>query len=225
MIYTKAYYLVINPEPSESTAKKDSQLILITFKYLNQLPALFGLEYIKCFRNYRLKPEKCSTKDFFFFCPHIANTLGIFVIILGNFALSSSDPGAHALSHCTQLGDASSNLACEIMHFLFSVSSSVFYTSSHPPEGLQYRSETGVDPEHQGGDSGENDPPEGGAKGAHTPTQNPSQAAQHQQEVFQLIHLLSFIPCSDSSLFCIKKINTSVLPKCTTQMPFLLGVL
>lgn len=119
---------------------------------------------------------------------------GIFVTLSANFAFSRSDPGAHALSHCTQLGDASSNLACEIMHFLFSVSSSVFYTSSHPPEGLQYRSETGVDPEHQGGDSGENDPPEGGAKGAHTPTQNPSQAAQHQQEVFQLIHLLSLFP-------------------------------
>lgn len=219
MIYTKTYYLVINPEPSDSTAKKDSQLRLITINiWFN---CQFGLEYIKCFWNYRLKPENFSTREFF--CSHIANT--IFVTLSANFAFSLSDPGAHALSHCTQLGDASLNLTCEIMHFLFSVSSFVFYTTSHPPEGLQYRSETGVDPEHQGGDSGENNPPEGGAEGAHTPSQNPSQAAQHQQEVFQLIHLLSFVPCSDSSIFCIKKINTSVLPKCTTQMPFLLGVL
>lgn len=89
------------------------------------------------------------------------------------------------------------------------------------PEGLQYRSETGVDPEHQGSDSGENDSPEGGAKGAHTPSQNPSQTAQYQQKVFHLIHLKDrffFLHCSGSSLICIKRINASVLPKCTAPI-------
>lgn len=31
--------------------------------------------------------------------------------------------------------------------------------------------------------------------------------------------MLSFIPFSDSSLICIKRINTSVLPKCTALIP------
>lgn len=53
----------------------------------------------------------------------------------------------------------------------------------HIPEGLQYRSKTGVDSKHQGGDSRENRPPKGGAKGAHTSPQDPSQTAEHQQEV------------------------------------------